>query len=105
MAGNFSELWFLDLSDNRLIYEVKGSINSTISKLVMVYLSSCNLNEFPVFLDVQKGLVHLDFSNNKIEGNIPELDRTGIEILSLLNLSRNFLNGWEDPSMASDKIS
>ncbi|KAL5546873.1 hypothetical protein UlMin_006560 [Ulmus minor] len=104
--GNFSELWFLDLSDNRLLSEVKGGINSTISNLILVYLSSCNFTEFPAFLEVQDGVEELDLSNNKIEGNIPEwLGRTGIETLFLLNLSRNFLSSWEEaPSILPWKV-
>ncbi len=65
-------------------------------KLEIVYLSSCNLTEFPAFLEVQDGVEELYLSNNKIKRNVREwLRRTRMETLSLLNLLKEmYMNGW-----------
>ncbi|PON88384.1 Leucine-rich repeat domain containing protein [Trema orientale] len=94
--GNLTKLSFLDLSDNSFSV-TKASTNSTYPKLIVIFLSSCNILEFPDFLKDQVHNVELlDLSNNKIEGKIPKwLYEVGIETLSLLNLSHNFISSWE----------
>ena len=61
------ELQSLDLSGNNLLVS-KENINSTHPKFSHLYLSSCNLREFPDFLKAHNELDTLDLSNNKIEG-------------------------------------
>ncbi|XP_023634251.1 receptor like protein 42 [Capsella rubella] len=42
------------------------------SPMIMLVLSSCNIDEFPKFLENQTSLMYLDISANQIEGQIPE---------------------------------
>ena len=87
----------LDLSGNKVIVS-KTSIPSTIPKFSYLVLSSCDLLEFPKFLEAQNELQHLDLSNNNIEGNIPKwFWNVGKETLGYLNLSHNLLSKFEQP--------
>ncbi|XP_050274130.1 receptor-like protein 33 [Quercus robur] len=91
------ELQSLDLSGNNLLVS-KGNINSTHHKFSGLYLSSCNLREFPDFLKAQNKLQSLDLSNNKIEAKIPKwFCNVGKGTLQYLNLSFNLLSGFEQP--------
>ena len=91
------ELQYLDLSGNKVLVS-KENINSTLPKFLSLRLSSCNLIEFPNFLEAQNELIFLDHSNSKIEGKIPKWFRNvGKETLSYLNLSFNLLSKFEQP--------
>ena len=91
------ELKDLDLSGNKVLVS-KTNINSTLPKFSSLWLSSCNLLEFPAFLEAQNELQYLDLSNNNIEGNIPKwFWNVGKETLEYLNLSYNFLSKFEQP--------
>jgi hypothetical protein len=82
----------LALSGNNLLIS-KENINSTLPKFLDLWLSSCNLREFPHFLKAQNELQNLDLSNNNIEGKIPKwFWNVGISTLQYLNLSFNRLN-------------
>ncbi|KAK7843947.1 receptor-like protein 6 [Quercus suber] len=90
-------LTYLDLSGTNLLIS-KRNINSTIPKFLRLWLSSCNLIEFPDFLRTQTSLLDLDLSNNKIEGKIPKwFWNVGKVALQFLNLSYNHLSGFEQP--------
>ena len=91
------ELRFLDLSGNNLLFS-KEYFNSTLPKFSKLWLSSCNLREFPDFLEAQNVLTYLDLSNNSIEGKIPKwFWNVGKETLQSLNLSINLLSNFEQP--------
>ena len=91
------ELRFLDLSGNNLLFS-KEYFNSTLPKFSKLWLSSCNLREFPDFLEAQNVLIYLDLSNNSIEGKIPKwFWNVGKETLQSLNLSINLLSNFEQP--------
>ncbi|XP_050289794.1 receptor-like protein 53 [Quercus robur] len=91
------KLQSLDLSGNNLLVS-KENINSTHHKFLDLYLSSCNLREFPDFLKAQNKLQNLDLSNNSIEGKIPKwFCNVGKGTLQNLNLSFNLLSGFEQP--------
>ncbi|KAL4639597.1 hypothetical protein ACB092_03G229800, partial [Castanea dentata] len=93
----FKELKNLDLSGNKVLVS-KAKINSTLPKFSALWLSSCNLLEFPAFLEAQNELQTLDLSNNTIEGNIPKwFWNVGKETLEYLNLSCNHLSKFEQP--------
>ncbi|MFQ6649721.1 hypothetical protein Gotur_023103 [Gossypium turneri] len=92
MFSNLSNLRFLDLSYNGV--SVSSSINSSYTWPNLQYLSlaSCSLNEFPRFLKGSKHLMSLDLSDNKIHGqNHKWILNKGLDTLSYLNLSHNFL--------------
>ncbi|XP_048324686.2 receptor-like protein 6 [Ziziphus jujuba] len=86
----------LDLSDNSLSISNVRMI-STLPMFWILTLSSCNISEFPGFLKDQNHLTVLDLSNNKIGGLIPKWFLSiGIETLYFLDLSSNFISGWEE---------
>ncbi|KAK7828363.1 receptor-like protein 33 [Quercus suber] len=88
---------YLRLSGNNLLIS-KGKVNSSLPKFGLLYLSSCNLREFPDFLETQNELVSLDLSSNKIEGKVPKwFWNVGKETLQRLNLSFNLLSSFEQP--------
>lgn len=97
--SNMKNMRSLDLSDNSISMS-KLSMNSTFHMFQIVRLSSCNISEFPDFLKDQNQLTDLDLSNNKIGGHIPKwFLSTGIKTLTYLNLSSNFISGWEQPPL------
>ncbi|KAJ4889088.1 receptor like protein 6 [Raphanus sativus] len=59
-----------------------------------LYLSDCNISEFPEFIKDQRNLDSLDLSNNNIKGHVPEwLWR--LQELQVVKLSNNSLNGFD----------
>ncbi|EOA18507.1 hypothetical protein CARUB_v10007059mg [Capsella rubella] len=88
----------LDLSGIHL------NISSTLhlpSPMEALILSSCNIAEFPKFIQNQTSLVHLDISANQIKGQIPEwLGR--LSDLSYVNIAQNFFTG--ELAMLPDSI-
>ncbi|GLT28248.1 hypothetical protein SLA2020_031940 [Shorea laevis] len=80
------------LSYNNLSLRMNVDTNFTLPKLTNVFLSSCNLSEFPIFLRHSNGLQSLVLSKNSIHGNIPEwiCDKDDLKIL---DLSHNNLIG------------
>ncbi|KAL3536550.1 hypothetical protein ACH5RR_005011 [Cinchona calisaya] len=88
-----SNLTKLDLSYNNLSIQTRSS-NSTVTtfpRLSILKLASCHLQDFPE-LKNQFRMIHLDLSNNEIEGEIPRwLWQIGNGSLEQLNLSCNHL--------------
>ncbi|GKV26038.1 hypothetical protein SLEP1_g35400 [Rubroshorea leprosula] len=82
----------ISLSYNNLSVKMNVHANFTLPKLTNVFLSSCNLSEFPNFLRHSDGLQSLVLSKNSIPGNIPEwiCEKDDLEIL---DLSHNNLSG------------
>ncbi|KAK2633054.1 hypothetical protein EUGRSUZ_L00665, partial [Eucalyptus grandis] len=86
-----------------LIY---NTLKYTFPKLEKLRLYSCNLTEFPYFLNSLKRLTYLDLSSNRISGEIP-MWFWGIsnDTLDTLDLSNNYLEGgiqlshWKKLSM------
>ncbi|KAF3595765.1 hypothetical protein DY000_02020920 [Brassica cretica] len=64
------------------------------SQFRYVYLSGCNITEFPEFIRDQRNLDSLDLSNNNIKGQLPDwLWRQ--EELQVVKLSNNSLSGFD----------
>ncbi|GLT90249.1 hypothetical protein SLE2022_081920 [Rubroshorea leprosula] len=80
------------LSYNNLSLRMDVNANFTLPKLIDVFLSSCNLIEFPNFLRHSNGLQSLVLSKNSIHGNIPEWICEKDD-LKILDLSHNNLIG------------
>ncbi|GLU17333.1 hypothetical protein SLE2022_337050 [Rubroshorea leprosula] len=80
------------LSYNNLSLRMNVDANFTLPKLTNVFLSSCNLSEFPIFLRHSNGLQSLVLSKNSIHGNIPEWICEKDD-LKILDLSHNNLIG------------
>ncbi|GLT41626.1 hypothetical protein SLA2020_156740 [Shorea laevis] len=91
------------LSNNNLSLRMNVDANFTLPKLTNVFLSSCNLSEFPIFLRHSNGLQSLVVSKNSIHGNIPEwiCEKDDLEIL---DLSHNNLIG-KIPNCLSKSLS
>ncbi|KAM3731249.1 hypothetical protein ACB098_12G148500 [Castanea mollissima] len=86
----------LGLSFNKL--SLLGKINSSASfpNLTMLSLASCNLSEFPQYLQNLDKLIYLDLSFNNIRGLVPQwFLETSKETLLILDLSHNFLTGFD----------
>ncbi|KAH9742828.1 Receptor-like protein 7 [Citrus sinensis] len=94
MFSNLKNLEYVDLSNNNLLsLTTPGTVNFTLSKLEVFKFSSCNVSQFPDFLRTSENLVELDLSNNKLTGQIFQLDQW--PYLYFLNLSHNFLTSVE----------
>ncbi|KAA8515647.1 hypothetical protein F0562_018742 [Nyssa sinensis] len=116
--GQLPELTFFDVSSNQLTGIISEVHFSKLSKLKILFLSSnsfilnvssswvppfqvrnldlgsCHLGPpFPDWLESQKELMYLDFSNGSISGSIPSWFWDMSSNLSLLNVSLNQLTG------------
>ncbi|KAL3733205.1 hypothetical protein ACJRO7_022692 [Eucalyptus globulus] len=93
--GVFSTL--KNLQALRLTVELNlmyNSMNDTFSKLETLALPSCNLTEFPPFLNSLQMLRELDLSKNKIGGQIPRwFWDVGKGTLQSLDISSNLIEG------------
>ncbi|KAF3946288.1 hypothetical protein CMV_027433 [Castanea mollissima] len=88
----FSNLNVFNFSYNNLLVSINNNLTFTLPNLTELYLSSCNISEFPIFLKVATNLGSLDLSNNRIYGQTPEwLGAVGRNSLTFLDLSHNFL--------------
>ncbi|XP_022717784.1 receptor-like protein 12 [Durio zibethinus] len=72
MFLKLQNLRFLSLSDNSLSLSSNIWVNFTLPNLKELYFSSCNISEFPIFLQGSNNLSRLDLSNNRIRGGIPK---------------------------------
>ncbi|KAL4273124.1 hypothetical protein GQ457_13G029510 [Hibiscus cannabinus] len=70
MFFQLNNLRFLSLFEISLLIESDNK-SLTFPQLDTLYLSSCNLTEFPEFIKTQDKLVELDLSNNHIQGVVP----------------------------------
>ncbi|XP_074317829.1 receptor-like protein 6 [Silene latifolia] len=96
--SGLENLCYLDLSGNSLTFPATSQTNSSLSKLQLLWLVSCNLTEFPVFLRDQQNLAHLRLEKNLIKGKIPQwLVNTSKESLLSFELAQNNLTGFEQP--------
>ncbi|CAL1393579.1 unnamed protein product [Linum trigynum] len=70
-------------------------------KFIALDLGSCNIGRFPEMLRHENELVSLDLSNNNIHGEIPEwLWSANQDSLEYIDLSGNFLTGFEGPTVS-----
>ncbi|KAG9134127.1 hypothetical protein Leryth_004819 [Lithospermum erythrorhizon] len=96
---NLRNLTTLDLSYNNLTVDprINNVTSTTLSQLGILKLASCNLRVFPK-LKNQLNLAHLDLSDNKIAGEVPNwIWGVGGEVRIHVNLSKNVLKGLENP--------
>ncbi|KAI3417173.1 Expansin [Psidium guajava] len=115
--GNLTKLTRLDLSGNELtgvldlrVFSTQknlqflalsvelnlayNSVNYTFPDLETLVLSSCNLTQFPLFLNSSTKLTYLDLSRNKISGRIPRwFWDLGKDTLEVLHISSNLIEG------------
>ncbi|KAK2631500.1 hypothetical protein EUGRSUZ_L02824 [Eucalyptus grandis] len=117
--GNLNQLQVLWINGNSFSGMVEFEIFAKLKNLRNLFVSqevnliyntlklySCNLTEFPYFLNSLKRLTYLDLSSNRISGEIP-MWFWGIsnDTLDTLDLSNNYLEGgiqlshWKKLSM------
>ncbi|XP_039160930.1 receptor-like protein 7 [Eucalyptus grandis] len=88
------QLGLLQLSSNRLSCRT-SSVNVILPQLQILGLASCNLREFPAFLQNQKVMNWLDLSDNNIS-EVPFWVWNGtFKQMQYLNLSHNFLTSLD----------
>ena len=91
-------LMYLRLSFNKLSVLTKTNSSARPPKLISLGLASCNLGQFPKFLQAQDGLMYLDLAFNNIHGQIPQwFWKMSTQTLLSLDLSHNFLTGFDQP--------
>ncbi|KAF8015463.1 hypothetical protein BT93_H1086 [Corymbia citriodora subsp. variegata] len=89
------QLEVLQLSSNRLSCR-KSSANAILPQIWALGLASCNLSEFPAFLQNQESMNWLDLSDNNIRGEVPFwVWNRSFNSMEYLNLSYNFLTGLD----------
>ncbi|KAM5554649.1 receptor-like protein 6 [Rosa sericea] len=88
----------LQLSDNKFNVAVSRITNATFPNFFILGLRSCNIKEFPYFLRYQQNLFWLDLSGNKLRGYVPKwVWNMNTEAMEFMDISRNFLSGFEQP--------
>ncbi|KAM4070205.1 hypothetical protein ACB094_12G147000 [Castanea mollissima] len=96
----------LGLSFNKL--SLLGKINSSASfpNLTMLSLASCNLSEFPQYLQNLDKLIYLDLSFNNIRGLVPQWFLETIPPLSTVSyiISNNSLTGEIPPLICNQTL-
>ncbi|KAJ9678825.1 hypothetical protein PVL29_020889 [Vitis rotundifolia] len=96
MLLKLKNLTSFQLSDVRLSLLGYTRTNVTLPKFKLLGLDSCNLTEFPDFLQNQDELEVLFLANNKIHGLIPKwIWNISKENLEVLDLSGNLLTGFD----------
>ncbi|KAK4607814.1 hypothetical protein RGQ29_001574 [Quercus rubra] len=102
LFSNLNNLNVFNFSYNNLLVSRNKNLTFTLPNLYELYLSSCNISEFPIFLRIATNLRSLDLSNNRIHGQTPKwLGAVGRNSLYFLDLSHNFLTSidkipWEN---------
>ena len=91
MFSNLNNLNFVNFSHNNLLVNINNNLTFTLPNLERLYLSSCNISEFPIFLRLATNLQDLDLSNNRIHETPKWWGAVGRNSLGFLDLSHNFL--------------
>ena len=102
----FDRLSILDVSYNN--WSIDSSNNYTLRLSLTygrLYMASCNLTTFPLFLRNLSSLWTLDLSHNQIHGEIPNwVWDLGDQNLDSLDLSYNYLVGMQEPYSLPNSI-
>ena len=91
-----NNLSHLNLSYNNLSLVIDPSTNSTFQNFRILGLVSCNLCDFPEFLQNQDQLEVLELSLNNIHGHIPKwISNMSKDTLKVLEIFDNLLTGFD----------
>ncbi|KAM4077530.1 hypothetical protein ACJW30_12G144900 [Castanea mollissima] len=91
-------LTYLRLSFNKLCVLTKTNSSASPPKFISLWLASCNLGQFPKFLQGQDTLMYLDLAFNNIHGQIPQwFWKISTQTLLYLDVAHNFLTGFDQP--------
>ncbi|KAM7481225.1 hypothetical protein LguiB_005808 [Lonicera macranthoides] len=86
----------LQLGGNLITLLNNNKTNDTLPRFRLLFLSQCNITEFPHFLRFQDELEALSLSGNKIRGKIPEwMSNLSKETLRIILFKNNMLEGFE----------
>ncbi|KAI3908542.1 hypothetical protein MKX01_009344 [Papaver californicum] len=92
---------YLDLSNIRLSINTTNANFALFPQMETLFLSSCDLREFPTFLENQSQMFILDLLSNQIRGKIPnwmwKIGNKGHFSLIELNVSNNLLEDSDRP--------
>ncbi|XP_056866060.1 receptor-like protein 48 [Raphanus sativus] len=91
LFSDLTSLGYLDLSGINL--KVSPTLH-LLSPIEILTLSSCNIAEFPKFLETQTSLSYLDISANQIKGQVPKW-LWSLPLLRYVNISQNAFTGFE----------
>lgn len=89
-SGPKMQQLILSFNNFSLLPEHNGTVHPLF---ITLGLASCNLFEFPEFLQYQNDLTWLDLSNNNISGQIPQWFSSFV-YMRCLNISSNSLTGF-----------
>ncbi|KAF2319624.1 hypothetical protein GH714_017674 [Hevea brasiliensis] len=90
--SKLNNLKVLSLSSNSLIFNLSSNWTPPF-QINGLQISSCYLGSFPIWLKSQRGITYLDFSNASISYSIPSWFWDISGSLSFLNFSSNKLQG------------
>ncbi|KAF8109284.1 hypothetical protein N665_0098s0012 [Sinapis alba] len=94
LFSDFMSLNLLSLSRNTV--KISSTLHM-VSPIGSLALASCNISEFPKFLQTQTSLFYLDISDNRIKGQVPAwLWR--LPGLAYVDFSRNSFSGFDGPA-------
>ncbi|CAN8313657.1 unnamed protein product [Cochlearia groenlandica] len=92
---SLKSLTYLNLHGNSLTPSSVSSSGNDIPKNIrFLFLSGCNIGEFPSFLKSLKMLEKLDISDNEIKGNVPEW-LWSLPLLNSVDLRSNSFTGFD----------
>ncbi|KAL7587300.1 hypothetical protein Lser_V15G40655 [Lactuca serriola] len=96
MFLRLNKLETLGLGYNRIsLTSTNNYTNTTLPELKLLSLSTCNLKEFPAFLQHQNTLEVLFLDNNKIDGMVLVwIWNNNKESLQVIDLSKNSITGF-----------
>nr|VDD50410.1 unnamed protein product [Brassica oleracea] len=98
LLSHLMSLSLVHLSGNNLNISSTLNLPSPIGSLA---LASCNISEFPKFLQRQTSLFYLDISTNQIKGQVPEWLWTwlwSLPGLTYVDFSLNSFTGFDGPA-------
>ncbi|XVE53129.1 hypothetical protein DITRI_Ditri02bG0179600 [Diplodiscus trichospermus] len=97
MLSKLTSLTSIYLSNNSLLSlsTSDNHVNYSFPQLRVVSFSFCSIRQFPSFFRTSPLLIYLDLSHNKISGRISKWEAEGWELLTMLNLSYNFMTNLE----------
>ncbi|KAL0874205.1 hypothetical protein Bca101_023910 [Brassica carinata] len=93
LFSDFESLTLLSLS--RITVKFSSTLH-LVSPIGSLALASCNISEFPKFLQTQTSLFYLDIAQNQIKGRVPEW-LWSLPGLEYVDFSLNSLSGFDGP--------
>ncbi|XP_058744998.1 receptor-like protein 7 [Vicia villosa] len=104
--SKLQNLQSLSLSHNtQLSLKIESNVNYNFFQLQILELSSFSFNELPKFIGKLVSLYHLDMSNNKLTGRVPNWLLETMNDNGVLNLSQNLFTSIDHISTSNYRFS